>query len=233
MIRKIIHLVSRLWFFLRYPVLFCSGRIKSKGTVWNLGCRFLIDKGNDVVLENAYISRSRFVCRGESNTITCNGHVYKTKMFISGKGNRIVIQDGAKVYNTTITLRAEKSEITIGRNTNTGSLYAVCMGKDNYIRIGESCMISDNVEIWSTDGHSISDKVTGELLNTSKPVVIGNRVWLGKNSVILKGVEVKDGTIVGMNSVVTKDTEPFSVVAGNPAKTVRNNVKWSGYYTKD
>ena len=230
---RIIYIISRLWLVIRYPGLFTTDRIKARRSKWWLGSRFIVEKGNEAVFENSFVSRSSFVCRGDSNTVICKGQLYKTKVVVSGKGNRVFINDDAKVYNTTLTLRAENSEIIIGKNTNTGSLYAVCMGKKNYIHIGESCMISDNVEIWSTDGHSISDKSTGELLNPSKPVVIGNYVWLGKNSVILKGVEVKDGTIVGMNSVVTKDTEPFSVVAGNPAKTIRNNVNWSGYYTKD
>lgn len=191
-----------------------------------------MEKGNEAMFENSFVSRSSFVCRGDSNTIICRGQIHKTKVIVSGKGNRIVISDGAKVYNTTLTLRAENSEIIIGKNTNVGSLYAVCMGKNNYIRIGESCMISDNVEIWSTDGHSIIDLCSGEILNASMPVAIGNSVWLGKNSVVLKGVKVGDGTIVGMNTVVTKDTVPFSVVVGNPARMVRENVKWSGPYTE-
>ncbi len=229
--KKIVHIVTYALLFLRYFSLFVSGRVKSNKTEWSLGSKIIIDKGNTIEFDNSYVSRSEFVCRGESNTIICNGYMYKTKMVISGKGNRIVINNGAKVYNSTLRLRGENSDIIIGNNTNAGSLYAVCMGDNNYINIGESCMISDNVEIWSTDGHSITDNSTGELLNASKPVVIGNRVWLGKNSVILQGVEVKDGTIVGMNSVVTKDTEPFSIVAGNPARTVCNNVNWSERYT--
>lgn len=208
------------------------GRIKTHRSKWWLGSRFIVEKGNEAVFENSIVSRSSFVCRGDSNTIICKGQLYKTKVVVSGKGNRVFINDDAKVYNTTLTLRAENSEIIIGKNTKTGSLYAVCMGKNNYIRIGESCMISDNVEIWSTDGHSITDLSSGEILNASMPVTIGNSVWLGKNSVVLKGVEVRDGTIVGMNTVVTKDTVPFSVVVGNPARMVRENVKWSGPYTE-
>ena len=53
------------------------------------------------------------------------------------------------------------------------------------------------------------------------PIVIGNNVWINFNSYIRKGVRIGDGAIIGACSVVTKDVEPFTLVAGNPAKIVR------------
>ena len=51
--------------------------------------------------------------------------------------------------------------------------------------------------------------------------VVGNDVWIGQNSTILPGVHIGDGAIIGLNSVVTRDVPPYTIVAGNPAKTVR------------
>lgn len=51
--------------------------------------------------------------------------------------------------------------------------------------------------------------------------VVGNDVWIGQNSTILPGVHISDGAIIGLNSVVTRDVPPYTIVAGNPAKTVR------------
>ena len=51
--------------------------------------------------------------------------------------------------------------------------------------------------------------------------VIGNDVWIGQNAVILPGVHIGDGAIIGANSVVGSDVDPYTVVAGNPAKTLR------------
>ncbi|MGQ0666814.1 MAG: CatB-related O-acetyltransferase [Nitrospiraceae bacterium] len=50
---------------------------------------------------------------------------------------------------------------------------------------------------------------------------IGNDVWVGDNSVIIKGIEIGNGAIVAAGSIVTKDVAPFSIVAGNPARTIR------------
>ncbi len=51
--------------------------------------------------------------------------------------------------------------------------------------------------------------------------VVGNDVWIGQNSTILPGVHMGDGAIIGLNSVVTRDVPPYTIVAGNPAKAVR------------
>ena len=51
--------------------------------------------------------------------------------------------------------------------------------------------------------------------------VIGNDVWIGQNAVILPGVHIGDGAIVGANSVVGSDIDPYTIVVGNPAKALR------------
>lgn len=51
--------------------------------------------------------------------------------------------------------------------------------------------------------------------------VVGNDVWIGQNSTILPGVHIGDGAIIGLNSVITRDVPPYTIVAGNPAKAVR------------
>lgn len=51
--------------------------------------------------------------------------------------------------------------------------------------------------------------------------VVGNDVWIGQNTTILPGVHIGDGAIIGMNSVVGNDVEPYTIVAGNPAKLIR------------
>jgi acetyltransferase-like isoleucine patch superfamily enzyme len=54
-----------------------------------------------------------------------------------------------------------------------------------------------------------------------KKIVIGNDVWIGANVIIVDGVEIRDGSIIGANSVVTKNVPPYAIVAGTPAKIVR------------
>ena len=51
--------------------------------------------------------------------------------------------------------------------------------------------------------------------------VIGNDVWIGQNAVILPGVHIGDGAIIGANSVVGRDVDPYTIVVGNPARVLR------------
>lgn len=51
--------------------------------------------------------------------------------------------------------------------------------------------------------------------------IVGNDVWIGQNVTILPGVHIGDGAIIGLNSVVSKDVEPYTIVAGNPARFIR------------
>lgn len=51
--------------------------------------------------------------------------------------------------------------------------------------------------------------------------VIGNDVWIGQNTTIMPGVHIGDGAIIGANSLVSKDVEPYTIVAGNPIRVIR------------
>ena len=96
------------------------------------------------------------------------------------------------------------------------------------IKIGEDCMFASNVKILGGDGHQICDINTGEVINAYPgKCYIGNHVWLGDESRIMKKVEIQDGSVVGANSVVTKKfNEPNIIIAGNPAKIIRRNILW-------
>ena len=77
-----------------------------------------------------------------------------------------------------------------------------------------------------TSQYSVSYSTSAKCLNPAKPVVIGDRVWIGQGAVILKGVTIGNGAIIAAGSVVTKDVPPNTMVAGNPAVVKKENVKW-------
>ena len=94
----------------------------------------------------------------------------------------------------------------------------------NSITIGARCAISWDCEIMDTDIHKII--VNQTVLENSRPVVIGDRVWIGARAIILKGVNIGDGAIVAAGSVVTRDVPGRTLVAGNPAKVIREIDGW-------
>ncbi len=88
------------------------------------------------------------------------------------------------------------------------------------VKIGDNCMIGPNVGIY-TAGHSIEPKDRNKS-GYGIPITIGNDVWIGGSCVILAGVTIGDNSVVAAGSVVTKDVPANTIVAGNPAKILKN-----------
>jgi len=87
------------------------------------------------------------------------------------------------------------------------------------IDIGDSTMIASDVVITDSDWHCIYDRT--DYVATPKPVKIHKNVWIGERSIILKGTQIGENSIIGAGSVVHGDIPPNSIYAGNPAKEVK------------
>ena len=88
------------------------------------------------------------------------------------------------------------------------------------VRIGDYCMIGPNTLI-TTVNHPLTPKGRRERLAQGKPVTIGNDVWIGGNCTILPGVTIGNNVIVAAGAVVTKDVPDNCVVAGVPARKIK------------
>ena len=127
-----------------------------------------------------------------------------------GHGSKISIDKGGElVLGDDFIITAESS--------------IVCHKK---IEFGSQCLISWEVLIMDDDLHQIYDK-EGYLLNESKPIRFGSKVWVGARSTILKGVFINDNSIVASNSVITKTFKQKNVViGGHPNKILKKDIKW-------
>ena len=155
-----------------------------------------------------------------------NSLLRDSNIFIKGNNNIIYIGDDCVVNNTSIILDNEGSEIRIGNKTSIAKVQIVSL-EPYKIEIGEDCMFSYDVEIRNTDSHKIYDKNTNERINEGSSINIGNHVWLGMRAIILKGVTIGDNSIVAAGSIVTKDVKANTIVSGNPAKQIKENVYWT------
>lgn len=95
------------------------------------------------------------------------------------------------------------------------------------ISFGPDCMVASYVTVRTGDGHVIFDRASGERINPSRSIKVGAHVWLGDRSTILGGADIGDGCIVGAQSLLKKRAEPHCLVAGVPAKLIRENIEWS------
>jgi acetyltransferase-like isoleucine patch superfamily enzyme len=141
------------------------------------------------------------------------------------------LRDGAEMtvtgnvnmfYGTTIEVHAN-GNLTIGQcHINTGAVI-ICAYK---MKIGSGVLIARLVHIMDSDTHHVFDE-NGNKTNMPKEVVIGNNVWLGVKSTIMRGVTIGSGSIVSANSVVMNRVKEHTLVAGMPARVFSEVKKWS------
>jgi len=122
------------------------------------------------------------------------------------------------------------SAVIIGKNTFIGASHIVCAEK---VEIGDNVMIAWGCTIVDHNSHSLSAEQRAKDVSdwykgekdwsevAMKSVKIEDGAWIGLNSIILKGVTIGEGAVVGAGSVVTKNVEPYTVVAGNPARFIK------------
>lgn len=132
-------------------------------------------------------------------------------------------------------------KIIIGHNTTIGA--GTIIRSVEQVCIGAYCAISEHIIISDNNSHPINPKdrmymnksifsnsqirkvkPTSWMFSDHKPIIIEDCVWIGEYARICKGVTIGHGSIVAANSVVTKDVPSNCIVAGNPAKIVKENI---------
>lgn len=113
---------------------------------------------------------------------------------------------------------------TYGKNTRLGDhvyLNFSCVILDNNeVRIGNHVMIGPAVQIY-TAAHPLDARTRNQGWEVAKPIVIEDNVWIGGGAILLPGVTVGQGAVVGAAAVVTRSVPRNAVVAGNPARVIR------------
>lgn len=111
--------------------------------------------------------------------------------------------------------------LTVGNGTffNDGSSVMCC----SEITIGPGCAISWGVRILDTDVHQL---VRDGAASPHAPVHIGKDCWIGAGALILKGTKLGDGSVVAAGAVVASEVPSKSLVAGIPARVIRENIAW-------
>ena len=149
------------------------------------------------------------------NNFGCN---YGSSILRMEKNTELIVEGNSRFFYGADILLFSGAKLKIGKGS-----YINCncnIRCQESISIGEHCAISHDFTVMDADFHELNGK------KTVKSVVIGNHVWIGTRVTILKGVTVGDGAVIAAGAVVTKDVPAHSVVAGVPAKVIKENVNW-------
>lgn len=142
-----------------------------------------------------------------------------------GQNNRIVFGDNVQ-FSGKIFVKGNDQTFTIGEGTSIRRAFVV-MQENCDITIGERCLFSRDVEVRTSDAHSLIDATTGRRLNPAASVSIGDHVWIGAKAFISKGAAVGADSVVGAMAFVGSQFPDTGVVlAGVPAKVVKTGITW-------
>lgn len=161
-------------------------------------------------VNNTRFTDCEFLVYDKSCSIYIGGNCFLsgTRFFMNGCNSSIVIGNGVSII-------ASKQQPTY---------LNACEGKK--IIIGNDCLLSNNVEIHTTDYHSVMCK--GVRTNDSDDVFIGEHCWIGLRTVILKGSVIPSNNVIGCCSLISrKFLENNAIIAGVPARIVRCDVNWN------
>jgi len=139
---------------------------------------------------------------------------------------RIIIGDNVTMHGAATFTGAKVFDVPtlrIGNNTYLGYGVGIRVGCD--VTIGNNVLIAHGVSIMSYDGHPLD--AAARIANmpappeSSRPIIIEDDVWITGACIILKGVRIGKGAVVASGTVVIKDVPPYAVVAGNPARIIK------------
>jgi acetyltransferase-like isoleucine patch superfamily enzyme len=165
------------------------------------------------------------VLEGEDNVVEiAEGARLGVNLNVHGSGNRVTIERNCQLRGV-INLLGSNASLHIGEGT-TMVHGALQLHEAGEVRIGADCMISSQVYISLSDIHPIYDRASGRRINPAASVSIGDHVWLGLRCMVLKGAHIGDGAVVAAGATVSGQVPSHAIVAGAPAKLLRENIEW-------
>lgn len=118
---------------------------------------------------------------------------------------RVIVGDFSTI-GTDATIMCTTADVTIGKHVMIAEGLTIITGRHRYNVVGRYMQ-----DITDSEKEPVDDG----------PIFIGDDVWIAAKATILQGVTIGRGAIIGFGSVVTKDVEPYTIVAGNPARKIK------------
>lgn len=225
-------MISKVWKFLK------SGNNKKItvliASIYNTiyrSTRKIRGRGNIIDYRGNFLKNCNIVINGHNNTIKMNkcgmNSLINCSIHIYGNNNTIYLGELNTFNKADLWIEDDGNSILFGdKNKIRGFTHVACIEGCKVV-FGNGSLFSTNVIFRTGDSHSILDKNTDKRINPSKSINIGDRVWFGNNTTILKGTKISNDSIVATGTIVTKSfLETNIIIGGLPSKILKENIKW-------
>ena len=148
-----------------------------------------------------------------------SNYCHLTSIFTLCDNAKLIINGQFKIFTGCRVIVNPGACLEVGSGFINANAHIVCLEK---IKIGNNVAIADSVKIRDSDNHQLLSFHHQK----TKPVEIGDNVWIGIGATILKGVKIGDGAVIAAGSVVTKDIPARCLAGGVPAKVIKTDIEW-------
>jgi len=211
-------------------VFFSNQFLRDLANQFFMSNKFRIKKNsNNQCIISCLLHDSSINIVGSNNKVVIENSSAPNKIDIVIVGNNNTIHIGQDVFCRDVKLWIEddNNSIKVNRETVFAGSIQLSAIEGTSIVIEEKCLFSDDIDIRTGDGHSILNE-QNERTNGSGDILIGEHVWCGRGVSILKSAIVPANSVIATRSVVTKKYKEQNIMlAGCPAKIVKQNINWA------
>lgn len=162
-----------------------------------------------------------------------------------GSNNKLIIDPKSQIHHAQIFFPANGAVCIVNQTSYTGRIRVgnnclvsvgnkvTCTGaafiytaENTAVILGDDIMLASQIQIRSEDSHAIYDVESGNRLNISKNIVIGEHVWISESTTVLSGSRIGSGSVVGTKSVIKGSHPNNSLIVGVPCRVVKKNIAW-------
>lgn len=176
------------------------------------------------------LNNSKIIFNGNNNILFCEDNVILKNSVLEFNGDNSIIYLSSNKFDYILNVAINNNSVFyIGKDNYINKELKIIISEEKNIFIGNDGIFSLGIWFRTADPHLIYDIKTNNRINESKSIYLGDHIWLGQNSLILKGTQIDSGSIIGANSVISnKIINNNEIWAGNPIKKVKDKIFWDG-----